>query len=220
MAGPPPVPPIPLPGWFASLTPAPAPGASPPPPPPPPAWGVGGPDMPGTRANPLTQAQADALFKDLANPGNNIPFNWPYNGCYARAHEMRRLMEGKGIESEKLFIYGNLIVTGPSIPGGVVTWGYHVAPTIQVQGKDGKPVSMVIDPSLSDKPLTNEEWKGMQGDTKARLEAAPGHVVYKPEGAPLDDPRISRDDDYSRTAVELAGFRKDRADWDAAHPAK
>ena len=219
MAGPPPVPLLPLPGWFASLTPAPAPGASPPPPPPPPAWGVGGPDMPGTKANPLTQAQAEALFKDLAGQ-KHIPFNWPRDGCYARAHEMRRLMEAKGIESAKTFNYGNLKVTGPSIPDGQVTWRYHVAPTIEVQGKDGKPVTMVIDPSLSDKLMTNQEWKDKQGDPGSRLEPAPGHVVYKGEGVPATDPSISRDDSYTDTAKELAAFRKERADWDAAHPKK
>jgi hypothetical protein len=217
MAGPPPVPTIPLPGWFASLTPAPAPGASPPPPPPP--WGVGGPDMPGTKANPLTQAQAEALFKDLAGQ-KHIPFNWPADGCYARAHEMRRLMDLKGVESAKTFNYGNLSVIDPKIPDGGVSWGYHVAPTIEVQGKDGKPVTMVIDPSLSDKPMTNEEWKAKQGDPGSRLEPAPAHVIYKPEGMAGTDPGVSRDDKYEYTKEKLEYFTEKRAAWDAAHPTK
>lgn len=241
MAGPPPLPKITPPAWATAPKPAavppplpaaarpkgvppPLPAAArtpavPPPLPKGPALGVGGPDMPGTRANPLTRAQADALFKELSDPNNKIPFNWPRDGCYARAHEMRRLMEAKGVESEKIFIYGKLEVKSEALDGETINWGYHVAPTIQVQGADGKPTPMVIDPSLSKELLTPQQWKDKQNDPAARLEAAPGHVVYKDEGKPLSA-GFARDDTYEGTKVWLEGFRRERANWDATHPKK
>lgn len=210
MGGPAPVPLIPYPDWLS----APAPVVLPPPP-----WGTGGPGAPGSATNPLTTAQAEALFKEMAGQPH-IPFNWPADGCYARAHEMRRLMAEKGIESAKVFNYGSLSVTSPSIPDGGVTWRYHVAPTIEVQQSDGSTKPMVIDPSLSQSLMTPQEWKDKQGDPGSRLEPAGGHAVYKPEGVADNDPRVNRDDTYEDTKKELEHFRRERAAWDAAHPSK
>jgi hypothetical protein len=145
-----------------------------------------------------------------------IPFNWPRDGCYARAHEMRKLMTAKGIESRKVFNYApagtRLEVKGTSI--GDVTWGYHVAPIIAVKGSDGVTRDMVIDPSLGNKLVTVDEWKAKQGNPASVIEKADGSVVYKKPGMSDTDPGVMKDDDHKRTEAALKEFRRQRAVWD------
>ena len=176
----------------------------------PPAWGSGGTGAPGSLTNPLTTAQAEALFKEMAAQPQ-IPFNWPRDGCFARAHEMRRLMAEKGIESGKYWNYaspgGALVVPGTGI--GTVTWGWHVAPSVMVQGPGGAQ-PMVIDPSLFSQAVSPEAWAGKQGDTKVILMHTDS-ALYQPT---KDRSGWIRDDDYARTRQDLALARYQRWSWD------
>jgi hypothetical protein len=102
----------------------------------------------------LTLVEANALFNELAsNP--EIPFEYPLDGCYARAHKMSMIMEKKGITSGKAWVTGDLFVDTSM---GPVEWGYHVAPLVLVQGKKGA-VPYVFDPSLSKTPIPFNKWK-------------------------------------------------------------
>jgi hypothetical protein len=102
----------------------------------------------------LTQKEAAALFQEFAsNP--EIPFGYPLDGCYARAHKMVMLMEKKGIISGKAWVTGDILVDTSM---GVAEWGYHVAPVVLVQEKNG-PAPYVIDPSLSNSIIPFSEWK-------------------------------------------------------------
>lgn len=170
-------------------------------------YGTGGPGAPGSPSNPLTMAQAEALFKEMAGQ-TQIPFNWPRDGCFARAHEMRRLMEAKGIEARKAWNYGNLVVPGTGI--GTVTWGWHVAPTVEVQKPGGGTQTMVIDPSLFPKPVTDADWKAKQGDTSSRLESSDGSIYLRAEGGGW----TKTDDTYAITADRLEYYRIQRQIWD------
>jgi hypothetical protein len=85
---------------------------------------------------PVTPAKAQELF-DLANskiccPASPkapcIPFLYPDDGCWGRAHEMCRLMIASGTQPEKVWIYGNLHTPTPNNPACAVNWGWHVAP--------------------------------------------------------------------------------------------
>jgi hypothetical protein len=104
----------------------------------------------------LTVAEAQALF-NKARAMDDIAFNYPIDGCYARAHLMARRFEEEGHYVEKAWINGNLLVQG----NPPVRWGYHVAPSIYVQGADGKPERRIIDPSMADRPLSVDEWTEM-----------------------------------------------------------
>lgn len=127
------------------------------------------PQEPVKKADALSEAQI--LFNELAND-NNIPFDYPRDCCFARAHEMCRQLEAKGIECGKTWYYSagwpaqgspdfppaNLSVTGlpktPVIPDGTLSWTYHVAPTVELDGK-----TMVFDPSMFKGPVTPDEWR-------------------------------------------------------------
>lgn len=99
---------------------------------------------------------AKKLFKKLSEMPD-IPFNYLPDGCHARAHIMATRLEKMGVQTEKAWLVGDLVPKkDPSI-----NWRFHVAPSIQVQLPDGKITRMVIDPSVSDRPLTGEEWAAL-----------------------------------------------------------
>lgn len=134
---------------------------------------------PGTPGNPISEADATALFNELAGL-DYIPFDYPVDGCFARAHEMSRIMAERGIASGKVFNYAapNTL----SVPGtefGDISWGYHVAPIVNVQGNDGVTRQMVFDPSLSNQPMTFGEWQTASGGPAGqRLETTSSETYY------------------------------------------
>lgn len=84
-----------------------------------------------------------------------IPFNYVEDYCYARAHEMAQVMELLGINSGKIIAEGDLNIVDKD--GNPVGWKYHIAPTVEIY-KDGEVQTFVIDPSLSEEPLTISDW--------------------------------------------------------------
>ncbi|MBT3235280.1 MAG: hypothetical protein HN353_04960 [Bdellovibrionales bacterium] len=110
----------------------------------------------------VTLDHADQLFHQMATQ-KHIPFAYPEDGCYARAHEMSRLLEQQGIITGKVFIEGNLRVETSNSPKGYVEWWYHVAPIIKVKGDgEGRDQVYVIDPSIFNRPVPVEEWYDIQ----------------------------------------------------------
>lgn len=108
----------------------------------------------------LTEEQVNQIFSEMAEQ-KHIPFCYPEDGCYARAHEMTRLMEKKGIIAGKVFLEGDLRVETKNSPKGFVEWWYHVAPLVAVR-KGDETEMMVIDPSLAIKPVSLEAWEKLQ----------------------------------------------------------
>ena len=105
----------------------------------------------------------------LAVPPPCIPFLYPDDGCWARAHEMCRLMSGAGAKMQKVWIDGNLHTLTKNNPLCYVNWGWHVAPTICVRHRFWRCEYMVIDPSLFTTPVSKTTWKSVQGDPNATL---------------------------------------------------
>lgn len=68
-----------------------------------------------------------------------IPFQYVRDGCYARAHQMRRIIRGRyGYCCDKVFSFANqgsdrLAVKATKWGGCCVTWWYHVAPLLSVR---------------------------------------------------------------------------------------
>lgn len=104
----------------------------------------------------ISESQANRLFEEFVSH-KEIPFEFPLDGCYARATAMARIAESQKIEMGKIYADGILRTKTDIKEMPEVTWGYHVAPTLWVQ-KDGKPVLMVFDPSMFKKPVTVAEW--------------------------------------------------------------
>ncbi len=111
--------------------------------------------------NIVTPEHAIELFNKMKNQPQ-IPFDYPADGCYARAHEMSMLLEKEGVITGKAFIEGDLRVETPSSTKGYVEWRYHVAPMLVVKERENSYKIYIIDPSIFDKPVPVEEWQKIQ----------------------------------------------------------
>lgn len=141
---------------------------------------------------------------DLLTAVPCIPFLYPDDGGFARAHEMCRLMFEMGLEPGKVWIKGDLHVTTKDNPYGEVFWGWHVAPTLCVGGPGPfQTQDMVIDPSLFTTPVTKAEWKLRLGD--------PGATMIDSDASPYLHTLVwssnGTDPDYVDTDIDLAYFR-------------
>jgi hypothetical protein len=86
-------------------------------------------------------------------------------------------MIADGAQPEKVWIQGSLTVSSRNKPDCVVNWGWHVAPTLQVD-VNGTPQTYVIDPSLFTQPVPLSTWKGVQGDASATLTPSGAAIFY------------------------------------------
>jgi hypothetical protein len=127
----------------------------------------------------MTQAEAQSLMDEFKkNP--DIPFDYPVDCCYARAAVMTDEMEKKGFASDKLWSQGNfaprkadgkpVVFPGADGQDAAVTWNYHVAPLVKVDQPGGGVEQRVLDPSLSDRPLSVDEWKALCGPASGTVD--------------------------------------------------
>lgn len=151
------------------------------------------------KAQQIFDAMAATSCDPLTVPPPCIPFRYPDDGCWARANEMCRLMLAIGYTPAKVWIDGSLEVISANKPGCHVYWGWHVAPTICVRSLPWKTVRTVIDPSLFTTPVTETQWKGVQGDPSATLTDT-DHTVYLRGWYPTDP-------GYVLTNQHLAQYR-------------
>jgi hypothetical protein len=155
---------------------------------------------------PISLQRSRELF-DLVNakvccPGNPtapcIPFHYPDDGCWGRAHEMCRLMIGAGAQPRKIWISGALRVASRNHPSCQVRWGWHVAPTLEVSTASGAS-SYVIDPSLFDEPIPQATWVAAQnapGATITHTGPEIFHNFYAPDRL---DPTYAKSNDVLAT---------------------
>jgi uncharacterized Zn-binding protein involved in type VI secretion len=139
------------------------------------------------RITALTPEQAQAWFNRFRND-TSIPWNYPNDCCYARAEIMAGQLRAAGVPVGKAWNYapadGSLRVDTPNDPSGHVEWGYHVAPTVPVRGADGQVRNMVIDPSISDRPLSPQAWAALQQQPRATLVQTSSAPYYRtPDGS-------------------------------------
>jgi hypothetical protein len=156
-----------------------------------------------TRAQQVFDAMKATSCDPLTVPPPCIPFLYPDDGCWARAHEMCRLMINLGLSPNKVWIRASpgywLHVNTRNNPACYVDWGWHVAPTLCVHGPGFfRTQSMVIDPSLFTTPVSKPTWKGVQGDPNATLTDSDASQ-YWPSGG--------TDPTYSDTNFRLAYYR-------------
>jgi hypothetical protein len=124
-------------------------------------------------------SQANILTDDGMTP---IPFHYPPDGCYARAHRVEELLTEMGYASEKVFALAGsrpLRVRSPYAdnpqlgqagePAPNVTWAWHVAPIIRVRDPQRGLVETVIDPSMAGVPISLADWETLmtEGDTSS-----------------------------------------------------
>ena len=166
-------------------------------------------------SNSISSAQAITMFNMVAAtscdpltvPSPCIPFLYPDDGCWGRAHEMYRLILAAGVTSRKIWIYGSLVTNTRNNPACVVYWGWHVASTVCVRGlgifgwffRSRK----VIDPSLFTGPVSEATWKSVQGDPSATLVGSDGTIFYRNSTGSY----ILTDPTYTQTNTVLATYR-------------
>jgi hypothetical protein len=152
-----------------------------------------------------------------------IPFQYVRDGCYARAHKMRQIIEDQyGYCSEKVFSFAldsdTLAVRANKWGGCCVTWWYHVAPLARVRIRIKLPpfvnldftLALVIDPSMFDKPvllsswLTAQEEKSCAGNAKVTMYSIQPSSAYWPLGGPNS---FGTDPTYALTNATLLNYK-------------
>jgi hypothetical protein len=161
--------------------------------------------MSATKAQQVFDAMNSTSCDPVTVPAPCIPFLYPDDGCFARAHEMCRLTINMGLKPKKVWIKGNLYVKTKNHPDCHVWWGWHVAPTLCVRGPRWfKTQDMVIDPSLFKTPVSKATWKGLQGDPMATLTDSDVSFYFLgivTGGGDVTDPN------YTLTTGDLAFYR-------------
>ncbi len=132
------------------------------------------------RAKELFDICAAQTCNPVLVPPPCIPFMYPDNGCWARAHEMCRLIINAGVSPKKVWIDGTLHTPTKNHPNCFVNWYWHVAPIICVRTSWFCCTDQVIDPSLFTGPVSKATWKGVQGDPGATLTDSPASLYMRP----------------------------------------
>lgn len=113
----------------------------------------------------------------------SIPFGYPDDGCFARAHKTSLILDSMGIVSVKSFLVGDLKLQTADHPQGFVQWWYHVAAAVHVKGLNQL---FVFDPTASEIPISKSAWMELLTQHKY------GHIdesfetvryIYSPEDA-------------------------------------
>jgi Glutaminase len=144
-----------------------------------------------------------------------ISFQYVNNGCYARAHKMRYIIENIfRYCSEKVFSYYSLSVKAVKWGGCCINWWFHVAPLIRVRTNSGI-LCYVIDPSMFNGPVLLSTWLRAQKDISCNERIDPT-ITYAivPSAAYLPGPynafngsfEYLYDDNYIDTDRTLTGI--------------
>jgi Glutaminase len=140
-----------------------------------------------------------------------IPFQYVRDGCFARAHKMKQIIEKKyGYCTEKVFSFGDYLHV-QAAGGCCVSWWYHVAPLIRVQMSPGIQICYVIDPGMFSAPVTLFTWLYAQEnktcDNSAHLltYSIQPSSAYTPVGYPPGN-TYSTDNSYTDTYEKLVYY--------------
>lgn len=138
-----------------------------------------------------------------------IPFSYVRNGCFARAHKMRWIIESKyGYCSEKVFSYGSLAVKANKWGGCCVEWWYHVAPVVRVKSISGRSLCYVIDPGMFNTPVLLSVWLKAQEDKGCNANAGVTSYSIQPSSAytPSYNGGYTTDPTYATTNSDLVYY--------------
>ncbi|MCX6316308.1 MAG: protein-glutamine glutaminase family protein [Bacteroidetes bacterium] len=116
--------------------------------------------------------------------GTCIPFQFVTDGCYARAHKMRQIIESYyGYTSYKVFNYacsGSATLSVNATLWGnncCVKWWYHVTSYVFVQSRTGA-VAYAIDPAMFKGPVPIATWLEAQKNVSCGYNGAPQGQRY------------------------------------------
>jgi hypothetical protein len=145
-----------------------------------------------------------------------IPFQYVRDGCYARAHKMRYIIENVyHYCTQKVFSFANsgnktLAVRAAKWGNCCVTWWYHVAPLVIVN-INGVNTYYVIDPGMFNAPVPWATWFAAQANTSCAANA--GATMYSIQPSSAYTPAnytgtsFSTDPLYTATNATLTNYR-------------
>ena len=147
----------------------------------------------------------------LTAPAPCIPFMYPDDGCWARAHEMCRRLIAMGHHPAKVWIRARdparLTPSSRNHPQCHANWFWHCAPTLVVRSGLIWFNRYVIDPALFAGPVPVATWKAAQNDPDATLTDSDASE-YVIQDIWEDVYTLSRTDpNYEETNYYLALFR-------------
>lgn len=150
-----------------------------------------------------------------------IPFQYVIDGCYARAHQMRRIITTRyRYCCEKVFSFATanddtLAVKADKWGGCCVQWWYHVAPLTRVRlvirgfpRRFSLTLAMVIDPGMFDKPVLLSTWLAAQENTTCSEHANVTSYSIQPGSAytPFYGGGFTTDPNYTETEATLINY--------------
>jgi hypothetical protein len=152
-----------------------------------------------------------------------IPFQYVIDGCYARAHAMRRIIEGQyGYCCEKVFSFANqnmdtLAVNASKWGGCCVRWWYHVAPLVRVRVAINFGtfqlrfvIALVIDSGMFDKPVLLSSWLAAQENLACSPDAHVSMYSIQPGSAytpaNYQGTAFNTDPNYADTDATLVAY--------------
>jgi Glutaminase len=145
-----------------------------------------------------------------------IPFQYVKDGCYARAHKMRYIIENVyRYCTQKVFSFANsgnktLAVRAAKWGNCCVKWWYHVAPLVIVN-INGVNKYYVIDPGMFNTPVPWATWFAAQANTGCATNA--GVTMYSIQPSTAYAPAnytgtsFSTDPNYTATNATLTNYR-------------
>ncbi|WP_298221670.1 protein-glutamine glutaminase family protein [Flavobacterium sp.] len=90
------------------------------------------------------------------NQAGCLTFQFATDGCNARAHKMKQILNSNGYNCQKHYIFGDLLASANSC---CTQWIYHTAPLVLVRNSNNVVEERIIDPSLFSAPVTPEVWR-------------------------------------------------------------
>lgn len=173
-----------------------------------------------------TKSELDSEFAKLAaNP--EIPFEYIYDGCYARAHLMCETMMADNINNGKIFC----MVDDPYNKENRLEaenkymhakWWYHVAPVVFAENDTTHQVeAYVMDPSMNKSPMKADEWIHAMWNEKDKI-----HVDFtrNPQFGPAETGEVNKtfEESIPPSHEVCAEYSKELAkikeDYNASHP--
>lgn len=145
--------------------------------------------------------------KTCADGNICLTFKYKTNGCFARAHWMKKVIEDDNhYHSNKIFSFGRLRVNNTSeCDKRCVNWGWHVAPIVFTQN-GAKTDTTVIDPSISDTPLSIPAWLNLQKVPCKRGGSVSEYEIVTSDHYSYDGDYIYDTPDYAYTKSFLNGI--------------
>ncbi|MDR2415543.1 MAG: hypothetical protein LBD75_02815 [Candidatus Peribacteria bacterium] len=136
-----------------------------------------------------------------------IPFRYATDGCFARAHYMRKILSDYGYNCWKIFSFGDLQATSLAT-GCCAEWDWHVAVIVNVD-TGVSTAQYVFDPSLFSQPISVSTWLNKQkGCGSSNSGSVDSYSIVSSENYAYNwsPGSYSTDNDYTSTLAFLNSY--------------